>query len=470
MAQRPSTKLLGAVALLLLALAPSHSPGEEPSSDPQRIWRVSVDADGSGARPVYAGIHRKAVLLAGVAGEVGDSQASDLLVSSRRRRDGSERWAHRYDSGGSEIAAAAAVGGSSLFVVGRVDPVDQGEGPSVSSFVRALRTSNGGERWSATSGTGADDLAESLSDVAVSGKRVLVVGQRDQKLLVRAHRAGSGAMLWQDNEESGAISDRADRVIVAGDTLYVLGTRHTVGGRSTPYVLRAHDVADGARRWESVFGGELNFVGGLGMADGTLVVAGHVYQLGLGRDLFEVYGIDSADGSILWTDRPFPKFGISSVASDLLITGTDAVVAGTMFRARRLPVMVSYDATTGAQNWSADFDDLGSGSLAAMAAVDGVVIATGDGSDRHNPDREEFLARTHGRTDGTSGWSRTTLLGSGDSMGTAATSEENRVVLAGTIENAGGARDWTAALYELPAAGRNSSSASRTRTSDKRKR
>ncbi len=375
-----------------------------------------------------------------VAGRGGDD--TDAVVAALDRRDGGQLWLEPFDDGGVERIADMATWRNSVFVVGNSE-VPFGRRPR-GSFVHAYALADGSMRWSAS-----DELAgttDFLRRATIAARRLFVVGTANDAILVRAYDARNGTALWEDNASPDFFAfERATQVTATAERVYVAGDRDTVLGRSAPYVVRAYDARTGERLWENTFGSQINSANGLALIDNTLVVAGDLYEIGLGLSRMEVRGLDPASGEVRWLDTPYSSFDAGSTTTALVHINGNVVIAGSVFRARSLPVLRSYDADTGTLRWVGADGPLQRGGIAALAVADGTIVATGTAARRARDDGGLLLRGydDSGRID----WGGIANLGIGEAIGLAVATSGRHLAVAGSVERPAGDRNWVISAY-----------------------
>lgn len=167
----------------------------------------------------------------------------------------------------------------------------------------------------------------------------------NQDMLVAAHDATTGALLWEDRYDGpGGPHDRARRVLVSPDgaTVYVVGggcmapTTAEINCTSNYDVLVvAYDARTGARRWERAHGGpgEQQPMDAALSPDGTaLLIAGYsspVAGPSNQRDALAL-SLDVTDGRLRWSDTWAGAGGGEDIGIAVKIDGMGrAFVAGT---------------------------------------------------------------------------------------------------------------------------------------------
>ena len=415
-------------------------------ADVTEAWRAEIDLGGPRDGPVAVGIVRSRTIVAGAGGGDLRGDGTDVEVRALVTRSGAQAWAASYDSGETDRAVATASWRGTVYVGGSSSPATGGDS---SAFVRAHRLSDGSLRWSdATSTADEDGDSETYLDIAQAGGRLFAVGRSDDVILVRAYRARSGTRLWEDSASAGfAIDETAYRVIATADRVYVLGERHTIGGRSVIFVVRGYDATTGQRLWETTMGGGIAFARGIALSGKSLVAAGHNYQLGIGADYFRAFGLSPGAGALRWTDAPYDRLIGGSWTNAVAAHANGVAVAGAVARARTLPVLRSYDPRTGALRWEGATGPIKNGEIRGLASVGGTVFAVGYASRAARVDRDDLMLRAYDANDGSIVWGRVLQLGDGDAVGSAVAASAKHVVAAGTLERPADDRDWLLIAY-----------------------
>lgn len=443
--------LVAVFALMLAPIGPAAPPLAAPlaparASAPSLLWEMPVEGVGADASAPRIAIAGARVLVAGVPNEY-TSPDPRAWIHGYDRGTGELVWQRRIDDPGTHRLTAPVPGRLGVYVVGSASTFEVGQSHS-ESFVLALRTGDGNSRWEARSMTDPGAFGESIGAAATGGGLLVIAGSTDSRILVRALRERTGKTAWEDSSpppEDSAIDERITTLLVDGDRVYAAGSRHTVGGRSSPYVVRAYDLATGERLWESQFGQQLTFTSGLALVDGALVLAGHYWDIGPGITRMEAWGLDPDSGAFLWMRRPGGRTRDGSSAADVIAVDDRAIVVGAASRRRTLPVLRAYTADGGAP-WTADFDAWRYGVVNAAVEYRGAAVTAGVATERVSSGRRYWL-RGQSPADGSVLWEEMLLLGPGDSAAHALASDGSRLVVLGSATPESGEPQWLLRLY-----------------------
>lgn len=238
--------------------------------------------------------------------------------------------------------------------------------------------------------------ADEATAVAVSGKRVFVVGRGegftgDRDFLVRSYDARTGVLLWDDVfDPSGAPTQGSQQAVAArGRTVVVAGRFFTP--RYEVLVVRAYDARTGAVLWTNTFDppGEYAEVAAVAVAGRFVVVAGASEDAITSEDDFLVRAIDRKDGTTRWTDVVGGTHGGDDGATALVLTKSKAFVAGWLDDGPPEAggsgndlLVRAYDLSSGALLWE-DLTDEAPGSERAwsVALAGGRLLVAGSASD-----------------------------------------------------------------------------------------
>lgn len=273
-------------------------------------------------------------------------------------------------------------------------------GAVVASGHVASASRPGSELWSASyEGSGGEGSTDADSVVtSPDGSTVFVTGQSEDDYATVAYDAFTGTSIWtslydgpgQDRDRSNAIGVSPD-----GTRVFVTGTSIGSSGRSD-YATVAYDAATGGLLWVRRYDGpgarRHGFDGAhaLGVSpDGSTVFVTGVSAGAATHTDFATIAYDSATGRRRWTQRFDGPEGRVDGASALAVgpDGGAVFVTGSVNHLKNYGsdyATIAYDATTGAEIWTAVYDsgtDHEPGDAAAAIAVspDGTrVFVTGD--------------------------------------------------------------------------------------------
>jgi hypothetical protein len=303
----------------------------------------------------------------------------DATVIAYETATGAERWVATYDHIGEvEFGTSMSVSpdGNTVFITGQSDGVTDGEF-STDWFTAAYDAATGERKWLSRF-DGPSHRLDVPYDLAVSGDRVLVVGQTTpagtfaSDATLAAYDAATGAMSWMNSYDSGS-SDAgfALRVDASSGRIYVTGQAN----RSA--LTGAYDVGDGHQIWASTYDGSvddnLDFGTSIELSsDGRRVyVAGRTDSSTTGADYLAL-GYDTANGSRLWA----ASYDNSSSHEDTVLAAKATAVSpdGALFfmtgfsynMFNGVPIdfdiaTVAFNTDDGSRRWVARYNGPGSG-------------------------------------------------------------------------------------------------------------
>jgi hypothetical protein len=265
--------------------------------------------------------------------------------SDPRRAGGSLLWEDRFGAPETDEfpgQGAIAAGDRAVFVSG-------GAGGDV--LVRAHRAKDGELLWADTfdrSG-GFDDAL----GITLARGRVFVLGGADLPAnsrgtpLIRAYESETGRLLWHQELFAG------DGVF---DSAVVRGRRVVAIGGNSAWLVQAYDTDTGAPLWGDRFGnGVSNRAIGVAEHAGRVFVGGRARPPGATLNWL-VRAYDAASGQVLWED--YAGGGISGQATSLAVGGNRVIAVGQCCASDWL--VRTYDARTGEIQWEDVVDKGGS--------------------------------------------------------------------------------------------------------------
>lgn len=286
-----------------------------------------------------------------------------------------ERWSSTH--GGTEFDTVEAVvtspNGSKVFVTGRTETPD-----GVRALAIGYDAATGDQLWAAAEGREGDDTdtAPSLA-VSPNGKHLYMAGGAcavttdgsSCDVLLAARDATTGAKLWsvfRDGEGHGLDSAQGVATSEDGSVVYIGGQTSSTK-TNVDYLVAAFDTETGEELWSSTYDGPahgLDRGAGLVMAGDSAVVTGRSAGSDDPQDIATVAfdTREDREGEIRWVARYDGPGGLDqATAIDVDARGERVVVAGESQRSGAImdPIVVSYDASKGAQMWSARYDDAG---------------------------------------------------------------------------------------------------------------
>ena len=291
--------LVSFVSILLLLTTAGASSAEAQTA----LWESRGQPEFRGAA-LEVGVSGPVIVVAGL---VGDRFFNgQWYVRGLDRRTGSTIWEDRFGPVRSGLAKDVAVDGQRAFAAGWIFAPGRG----FEFVVRAYDVRNGAVLWSREVGRGpqcADEqpgLARCVAKaVSVGGGRVFVVGHLTgtaarSDFAILAFDAETGTPLWDsvtDPTGTGA-NDRAWAVSAQNDRVFVLGEI----GDNAGLLLRAHDARTGVILWQHYLPGARNFT-----IKDTLAAGRYgVFISGMDAEShFFVQGDEPQTGALLWEDH-----------------------------------------------------------------------------------------------------------------------------------------------------------------------
>jgi outer membrane protein assembly factor BamB len=257
--------------------------------------------------------------------------------------------------GGEDVAQAVATSGGTVIVAGTSSSID-GDPSDVSLVVRAYKAGSGKLLWEQAIEPPAGFLEMTVafeSPIAIESGRVFVAGKAvrsdsESDYAVWGFELGSGSVAWSDHVLDPGMADGASSLAVMAGRVFAGGT---VGASST---VRAYDAATGALAWDDPVdeGGSVPYVA----ADAGRVVVASASCLAE-CDL-AVRGYDAATGAPLFT-RVLGRKG-SQKAAGITMKAGDAIVASSDTRgdgpAQARTLVQAFKSTTGHMHWESSTD------------------------------------------------------------------------------------------------------------------
>jgi hypothetical protein len=316
---------------------------------------------------------------------VNPSNSNNIVVAALDGATGSVLWSDAYNGPGNIQDSADSIevtqDGSMVIVAGTRDDADMSQ--ERSDYVAiGYDATTGARRWVATHDSGTFDHLEDLT-ISPDGSRFYVTGftrgrfgDEDRDYLTVGFDARTGDKLWTAREASpdvGAGFDYPWSVAVSPDgaTVAVTGWWEVVASpeNKLAYGTVAYEAEDGDRRWLQVYdigvAAEVEF-----SPDSSLVhVAGNIIRP---NGLVWDYGIvtyDATTGEQEWTARfdacpqgcGNPQLAVNPVSGDVYVSGDATFAKDTpVFTGYQLDWMaIALAGSTGSQLWSIRYDSLG---------------------------------------------------------------------------------------------------------------
>ncbi len=204
----------------------------------------------------------------------------------------------------------------------------------------------------------ADGIGVGFSSVAVTGGKVYITGDRDDKLTITALDL-DGKPLWNAEHSpsrGGPDGSRSTPVIDDGN-LYIIGGHGKIG---------CYDAATGRQKWSRTakeFGGS---PGGWGYAESVLIYKGMAVFKPGGKNC--IVALDKTNGETVWKSTGFdagPEYGSCIAATfqgqPMIVTGTNRGIQ-------------AVDSDSGNLLWSNDFSARNTANCPIPAYTDGHVF------------------------------------------------------------------------------------------------
>jgi hypothetical protein len=286
-----------------------------------------------------------------------------------------EAWAATYDRAGSADAVrdmTTSPNGAVVYAAGETQI-----GGVVHAVTIAYDAAGGEQRWAAVDGR-PEDAYVPVSDIATSpdGATLYVAGGvcgnivdgSTCDVLLVARDAATGAERWsviRDGTGHGLDSAQGLAVSDDGSTVYVGGQTYSEA-TDEDYLAAAFDAGDGEELWTATYDGPghgFDRGAGVVLADHLLVVSGRSAGAD-GDDDIATVAFDTREddaGEIRWATRyDGPGGNDEALAIDTDADGSRIVIAGTSVRtAAPDPFVAAYDGETGAELWTARYNDAG---------------------------------------------------------------------------------------------------------------
>jgi outer membrane protein assembly factor BamB len=424
--------------VLMLSLAPIGRPGALAAGG-DLVWQDRFDAGGSGQTARDLAVHGNRVF---VVGEVGGASV-DALVRAYDTRTGQMQWQDRVDVDAFDLASAVATDGAGVFVSGYVGPFD-----SLDFIVRAYDAGTGALRWQDRHDSGGgQDYALAI---AAHGNRVFATGNFTDAagsggLLLRAYDALDGTLLWEDRRLGESFGSSMVRPLAAaGGRVYVvaIAAPPTSG---IGIVVRAHDAATGAVLWTDTYTGDgFATSNALTVGEGAVFVAGFDAAPDGGSRAF-IRAYHPVSGTLRWQSvrtEPETYYIIQAVA-----TASGFVFAGGNktgppdfgFR----PLVLAYDAATGAFAWE---NATGSGDIFSLAAHANRVFAAGQAEGTAFD--TDFLVRAYDARTGRIDWEDTHDMAGSFDGALAVAVKGDRAFTAGVAYDSDGVPEFLVRTYD----------------------
>lgn len=294
---------------------------------------------------------------------------TDFVIRAYDLQQGALLWEQRLDRGGSlEFAETVVAHDGRVFVAGQVGGATGGRDFALFAF----DAQTGEPLWESVtdpSGLGLIDIAVALR---AQGDRVFVagfagggsiLGEASSALLVRAHDARTGAVVWEDEvPDATNLFVRTTGLALRGDLLFVGGSIQN-GPDNLDFMVRAYDARTGTLVWtDQVDQQVFESVTALGTTGDQLFAAGFDCDASGFNCHYIVRAYDSQTGAFLWQDRfnePGGDVVTGFVTPVLEVDGDQVFLGGGVLN------------TAGRYEWTARAYDAKTGTLAWEERIDG---------------------------------------------------------------------------------------------------
>jgi WD40 repeat protein len=319
-----------------------------------------------------------------VAGGLGRSSSfTDYLVLAYNAATGAQRWVVTplaFGSAAQFQAVAVSPDSKTVYITGRLDFFGGNAAKSYDTI--ALNAATGATVWN-TNTKFPPHVFHFITSIAVSpdGSTVFIAGSSGTV----AYDAATGAQLWLDAYKQAYDRSRVSLAVSPDSATVYVTSGSMAPGSVQHYWTAALDASTGAKVWQATFHGPGTNARSIAIAlspDGSAVyVTGSVGQAN-GLNEYATIGYDAATGHQLWL-ASYRTAQVDDNATGLAVSpdGSAVYVTGTSIASFNTPAdyaTVAYQATSGAQLWSARYAVTGAQNNAAgIVAAGGNAIVTG---------------------------------------------------------------------------------------------
>lgn len=282
-----------------------------------------------------------------------------FIVRAYDLNTGELLWYREIDRSNRDVAKVLAVHGGRVFVAGHIWNTAQAHSDYA---LLAFDARTGETLWEHISDYLDLRQTDAAWSVVAAGDRILVSGEArlGSSIIVRAHSAANGTILWEDEIPNAANFAEEHCIGVHGKLLFVCGSFFGADFTDDAFV-RAYDVRSGQVRWTDRVddGGRLSQATALTVAGGRVFVAAY---LGCNPTTFvecrlALRAYDPATGALLWSqvnESPGNDWFVNAVAA----SGREVFVSGEQLNAagHYEPTILAYDAAGGTPIWAESLD------------------------------------------------------------------------------------------------------------------
>jgi hypothetical protein len=251
----------------------------------------------------------------------------DFLIRAYDAKTGALLWEDQADTAGhNDVAFALAVGEAQVFAAG----FGTNAAGNQDFLIRAYDAKTGALLWEdQVDQAGFDETAFALAvregQVFAAGSGQRAAGNED--FLVRAYEAKSGTLLWEDQVDPAGGFDGVNALAVARGRLFAAGFVTNAAG-NFDVLLRAYKAKTGTLLWED----QVDKAGSDDAALALTVREGQVFIAGFGTTAagnFDVLvrAYQAKTGTLVWEDQ-VDKAGLDDAALALAAGGGQVVAAG----------------------------------------------------------------------------------------------------------------------------------------------
>ena len=341
-----------------------------------RSWSSSHAAEDGSSSAVGVANETHRVFVAGRIQTGRSFGNQDFFVRALSARRGHLLWQDRFDlAGHNDEVGGVAVDAGIVFVGGYATST----AGDTEVLVRAHDAGSGRLLWQATSSS--TERSEAIEAMAATGGRAFAVGRTDidddSDVLVIAFLGRAGTTAWSDTFDLGGGFDTARAIAVGDRRLVVAGSGATRRGDSNALVL-TYEATTGELLWTHAFGSTgFDQIQSVALAGPRRVAVAAVTE-GSPSDRGIELRVLRGSGKVAWRKRlgagdGFDQAGgLAADARTVWVAGAMAGPAGTS------PFLQAYRSRDGRPLWEASGPDVGPGArFDDLIVTEDAVIAAG---------------------------------------------------------------------------------------------
>lgn len=445
---------------LLLTLGAGLAPSPARGAEGALLWQQRLDSfAGFDTANSTATAGRRLFVAGAVTNAAGNS---DWFVRALDARSGAVLWQDQLDRAGRADSAQAVVTERGLvFVSGYVTKA----GNNRDLLVRAYEANSGRLVWENQFDRAGRRDEPDFFNLAVNDGRVVVGGRSSNAAgvadwFVRAYDALSGVLLWQDLFDGGNFDHNLSLTIESG-RVYASGVT-TDAGIVRHFTVRTYDAGTGAVLWQDqVQTGNPGFffvtdVAWQIAARGRRVVAVGSIGDGSGRMKLAVRTYQAETGVLLWSDL-LDSGGGSDVAFGVAVNEHGAFVAGsggascsTSAASNCNWLVRAYDLDGGTLRWAREVDRSGGDDQpTAIVVADERVIVAGIGETGFALGTFDWIVRAYSAKTGALVWENVVPSPAGEAHPLGMSVRGRRLFVNGWIVDGAGGGDWLVRAHDL---------------------